>query len=199
MAKITSPVEAARSALAISGSRSSNIESLTESTPHAAQARLWYDTSRLEVLGSHDWTFARKIQALSLASADPIDEYAFRYVLPNDHLQTHRIMNPQGLQLPPSESLRQTIDGQATILTNIDQARLYYTADIEDLNLYPPLVLSAWIQLYASYISASTNEKGARSANLLKQYERVLATAQAQDANQDTSPEQQEPSWISGR
>lgn len=49
--------------------------------------RLWYDTSRKEILRKHSWNFAKKRVALSLCSDAPLFKYSDKYALPNDFIR----------------------------------------------------------------------------------------------------------------
>ena len=153
-----SKVFIANLALSFLGTRS-KIESLTENSREAQSADLWYEITRKLVLERHDWGFARKRAVLAVDDeAAPNGVWAYRYVYPADCLKARRLQQPRyriqrgypytntdlvNVKDVPFE-IEESPDGvHRTLLTDLDDATLIYTRDLDDPTRYPQRSLTA--------------------------------------------------------
>lgn len=172
----------------------------TEQTAEAAQAKLWYDEARRTTLAEHDWGFARKRQALALSSEAPPDEWSFKYKVPTDMVAARRVENPVGSSAddPPFE-IESGADDTQVILTDVDEAVLVYTRDVQATDLFTPHFTLALSYLWAHLLAAPTTGKRDKKADMMQFYLGTLERAGARDANQVTRRPPRDASWIEER
>ena len=196
-----SPVSIANMALAHIGARSS-IESLSEDSPEARQASLWYDHCRLQTLEASDWSFARKRLTLALHSeAPPEGVWTYRYQYPSDCIFARRIVNPLGptADQVPFDIEINMIGDERTILTNLEEAVLVYTKDVASPSLFSTFFVDAVSHLLASYIAYSLTGTRQTKADELNIFSSILRVAAANNANEQAFPPPKDAPWITGR
>ena len=197
----TSPVAIANMALSHIGARS-KIESFDESSIEAEQTSLWYDHCRLQTLEASDWNFARKRVTLALHSeAAPEGVWAYRYQYPSDCIAARRIPNPLGPsadQVPFEIEINNTGEVK-TILTNLENAELVYTKDVESPTLFSTYFVDAISHLLASYIAYSLTGTRNIKADELNIYSAMLRMAAANNANEQAEAPPKDAPWITGR
>lgn len=200
-----SKVKIANMALSHIGANSS-IESFDEESAEAGQIKLWYDYCRIQALEAFDWTFARKRQVLALLevieSGDPLEhEWAFRYQYPADCLTARRISNPLGFDadaVPYSIETSEANDVK-TILTNMEDAVLVYTFDLDQTSLFSSHFVDCLAALIAHRIAFSLTGKRQMAADMLDLYRGLIRVAPAHNANEEVSKPPREADWIRAR
>lgn len=179
----TSAAQVANLALGAIGQRQL-IDSLTEDSPEAASASLYFDQSRLEVLSAWHWKFATKRATLAL-STETRSDWAFCYVAPSDMLVARCIWNGRlgESNIPFTKELSD--DGTSVlILTDQASAELVYTAKAPALGLWPPHFTSAVALRLASYMAAMLPVNPALSTALDRRAIVALLAASRLDANE---------------
>lgn len=172
----------------------------TENTTLAATCRLWYDTARKAALTDFDWSFARKRLTLASHNESPPDEWSYRYQYPADCLATRRIPNPVDRNGPPTPfEVATAPDGTRSILTDLDDAVLVYTWDVEDTLLFSPAFDLALAYKLALYLAGPLTAKASLKKDLAVAYRTSIIMAAAQDANQQMDRPPPDASWIQGR
>lgn len=207
----------ANMALANVGSRST-IENLSESSTEARVIDLWYDYSRLQALATHDWSFARKRITMTTHSEDPPDGvWGFRYQYPADCVTAREIVNPSGerfasgiVRLPSSFS---PIRGDAipfmvevnskgdekTILTDLENAKLVYTFDQQEVSLFSSFFVEMLSHLLGHHIAFTLTGKLTIATSELQKFNLLRGQAPDVDANEMVEPPPREADWIRGR
>ena len=184
---IVNPVKIGNMALSHVGV-SSTIESLTENSVEAAQISLWYDFSREQALEMLDWNFARKRQTLASHADDPADDgvWAFRYQYPADALMARTLVNPAGPDADaiPFEVENSEDGSDKSILTDLDEAVLVYTFNLQDTGLFSPMFIEALSYLMAHHIAFALTGDRALKGEMLQTYIALLRVAQTYNANE---------------
>lgn len=190
----------ARGALDIIGSQS-GIESFTENSLAARKVALFYDQVIEETLEAFDWGFARKSQLISASATDPNNGWAFRYDEPEDCIAPRRILSPLGRKADYPPFAKALVGDIKTLLTDIEQAELEFTARITNPLLFSPLFVSAGRHLLGYYVAPSI--LGRNGSTMQDRMERkfgiIIKRAADSDSNTEKVEEDQDPDWISDR
>jgi len=182
---------------------SSNLESLSENTPEAAQIRTWIDEDRKKTLEAFNWNFARKRGALAAhAEAPPEGQWAYRYQYPFQCLKVRRLWHPaidhrRANAIPYEVELAD--DNSKCIVTNLEEARGLWTKDVEDLSLWTDSAIEAYSRILASHIAPSLTTKANIAVQQLQLFNIIINSASALDANEQAQPEPRDASWIEAR
>ena len=207
--------------MALSHIKAGPIASLSENDTNANQCQIFYDTSRGAVLEAFNWTFSRHTAALTLITeyADPVlFGFRYRYAYPTDCRKARYMPSDDyygkfytgynsrmdeggnGLNVPTTEiPARYKIEldeagNRRTILTDKKDARLVYTKDVEDTNLFSSEFTLA-LSFHLAAILAYPLGQGEKDANRAKKaYDEILMSAKESDANEDDNPLPQETS-----
>lgn len=193
-----SPAQLGRLALGILGIET-NLESLNENRPEAGVVSTFIDVARQQVLSSYDWGFARTTQVLSKSSSNPVNDWGYAYDAPSDMLIARAIINPLGRTQDVPESQIQILNGRKTIMTDIPEASLIYTADLTDYSFFTAPCFMALAHLVAAYAGPSLIGDRARGLRLFELYTTMVKQAASADINQDVDHDSQVPDWISKR
>jgi hypothetical protein len=198
--------------MALSHIGGGTIASFTEASTAARQCNLWYATARKHILEMGNWSFARKRAILAEHGDDPSDDWGFRYRLPSDCIIPREIQNT-GLisvftlddptRMDHTDAVPYEIevsdDTTLSLLTNMEDAVLIYTADQTSPELYSSAFVLAFSHMLASYIAY------AMTGNIdVKDFEYKLAvaamrTAGAIDGNQSVPQKPREAEHIRAR
>lgn len=145
----------------------STITSLTDSTPEAMTVNQWFETSRTSVLEEHDWAFARKEIELTDATDTPTDGWSYAYQYPTDCVAPRAVRPSLTLranvtfdeqEIPYFIRLNDDTDG-LIILTNEKDARLRYTFNQTNANMFSNNFVLALTYILAGHISYNINKK----------------------------------------
>lgn len=197
---LISQVAIANMALAHIGNKAI-IANFEEKSAEAKQLKLWYDPSRLQTLEAFDWSFARKRDALAEHSDDPPDEWAYRYVFPADCVTFRRIYNPVGEAADPVPYRMELSENgeERTILTNLGEASGIYTFDQQTVSLFSWHFVDMLAYRIAHNIAFALTGKRRIKADMLTQFNVLLAAAPAQNANEEQRDLPRQAPWIEGR
>lgn len=179
-----------------------SIEDLdSEQTVEAGAARLWYDVARRETLSMFNWPFARSRQLLAVHDvSEDGTNWEFRYQWPSDCVTPRFIVNPSGDdKVPIPFEVENAGDGTQCILCNLDEARLVYTRDEEDVDLFTPAFVPSFAFNLAFYMSGTLTHKKSLQAEMRKNFLQSLPLAASIAANASVAKPQAEASWIAGR
>lgn len=187
-------------ALSHIGARSS-IESLTEASPEAVQVNLWYDYARLQTLAAYDWNFARRRQALALHGDDPPDQWTYRYIYPADCVHARLIWNPSGLDVDAAPFEVETDESADTksILTDMEDAILIYTFDLESTSSFSSFFVMALSRYLAALIAPSLTGDDKKSITQYQAFIDVIQKAGDENANEQVAKPPRNADWITAR
>lgn len=195
-----SEVEIGRMALAHIGSRS-NIESFTADSAQARQILLFYSISRGMALEALDWSFARRTKALAGHAEPPTNNWQFRYSLPTDCIAPRIIPNPIGRQGDHVPFSREIVGESETILTDLPEASLTYTADVT----YTPLFTYSFTYALSVMLGANAAPNLVGDAGhkikleLMDEFETLIAKAADSNANSEKPDKERDAIWIRER
>jgi hypothetical protein len=174
----------------------------TDNSNEAKIGRVYYDEALKFCLSEVDWGFARKRVILALlAETAPVD-WGYVYQYPNDCLKAREIFDgarrTKLLRVPFEISLSD--DGTLkTILTDQDDARLRYTRNITDPNLFPPSFV-IFMSYYFAYLIAYPLTKKATIRDVqLKDYKEHKLLAEVANAEEEEWDELPESEFLAGR
>ena len=191
-----SSVRIANFALSKIGERS-NIESLDENSSEAEACNLWFVFAREQALSAFNWSFARKRIVLASASQAAPETWVYRYVYPADCLKIRWLENPLGLSADPVPFDIELNDSNVrTILTNLDQAKAVYTANVMDPGLFPPFFIDYFATVLARYIAFQLTGKTAIVEKVDSDARTLLTIASAMDANEKQEIPAPDADWI---
>lgn len=199
-----SKVEICNMALAHIGRSATLIESIDERSVEARQCRLWYEPCRREVLEAHDWHFARRRLALALHADDPPDQWGYRYQLPSDLIAVRSIENPFAAgtvftRFDPTANWGSLTDAVAyelevadsgeevTLLTDMQDAVLFYTRDQEATATFPALFVNALSHYLAGKVAMALTGKKQIQDDQAGAFRQALRVASASSANQSVA------------
>ncbi len=181
--------------------QSDTIESFQERSSLARRLANTYDPTRREVLEGHDWPFARRRQLLALHAEDPPAAWVFRYQVPANMIAARFVVNPMGTDADavPYE-LELGPDGASlTLLTNLQDAELRYTADVTNPSIFTPLFSRTLAKAIAARLALSVTGKIAVKNAVGNDMVDSFTAATSSAANQGQKPPPPDADWISGR
>ncbi|MGE4471082.1 MAG: hypothetical protein AB7D47_13190 [Desulfovibrio sp.] len=165
------------------------IASLSERSNEAMFCTTFYDSVRRIVLRAYPWNFARKVAALALSAEDAEYGYVYRYALPTDCLRPLELTNLEhgGRERlfsngPPARRIAFRIMGR-DLLANMENARLAYTRNVEDPNLFDDLFSEAFSYRLAADLAGVLPESANFQKNMIQLYQQTLAGAKSVDAS----------------
>lgn len=200
------------------------IAEFNERSKAAKLCRTFYAQSRDAVLRDFPWPFATRYEGLAIVPGTPPDGWLFQYRYPSDCLMAQKLTTTQGevqwlsaarfnlrfygLQWglegggywPPRipYSIAADDEGQL-ILTNLQDARLIYTAQITDVSRYDPLFKSAlaWYLAVELVMPMTADPKRVQLAE--QKYQLELSKAEAASFNEEQDFSQPESHSITVR
>ena len=202
--------------MALSAIGAGSIEALDDNTAAASECTTWYDYSRLQALESHNWSFARKRQALAAHSDDPPDSWSFRYQYPADSIIIRRLQNPilggtvnaEGFVLGTAGDRSDAIpfeieldDDQdaKSILTDLDSAVAVYTFDQSNTALFSPYFVRMLSAQLAGNIAYALTAKPELEDKMFARFTTLQLAAPAFNANEGMQSPPRDADWIRGR
>lgn len=172
---MASTIHVCNLALAKLGART--IESLTENSKEARLCALFLDSSRDELLRAHPWNFAAARATLARLSEPPAFGYARAFQLPPDCLRVRRLNGDVRAVFE--------IEGRQ-LLTDQDQARILYTARVEDPTRFDPLFVQALAARLAAELCVPIAKSAALAERLWKLSELMAERAGLEDARESS-------------
>lgn len=201
---IASEVAIYNLALNAIGARS-NLSLPTENSREAEVCRLWFTPVRDQILSAAPWPEAMELRYLSQlkeadedgdgvwAAGDPRPGYQFVYALPSDCLRP-RYLTDFSRFLVTSYS-----DNRRALHTNVEQAALAYTKQLESVSLWNPELQMAVVYGLASHICMPLTGKTSRAKLMLDKANELLYAAREAGANTSDETHESVPEWIAAR
>jgi len=140
--------------------------------------------ARREVLGSYQWSFARKQALLARASASPIIDsnnggYDYAYVLPSDCVAPVKLSDPK---------TEYSLVGD-TIHCNLEEdVYLHYTADITDAAKFTEKFINALAHRLAAQLALMVKKDKKLSQETWDLFHALLPRLEQDDAQNDNNP-----------
>lgn len=182
-------------------SRVETFDPLPEDTTESRLAHLWFHNTRKQLLEVYDWSFARTRAALALHSVDPPSGvWSYRYQYPPDCLSA-RYLEPVALDddaLPFEEEQPSSIKTRS-ILTDVADAVLVYTKDVDTPELYSPGFVKALAALLSADFSMSLIGDLKTRDYWKKNAEIEISLATGLNANQSIQEPARGASWVRNR
>lgn len=214
-----SPVDIANMALYRVGSsiRITSLDESVEKSEAVRQAGFWYPIVRDQVIASAPWGFARKSVALAAVADTTFPGWQFVYQYPTDCIQAVAVCDAGGLRSSsfwlswwgwPTSFIAPKVpfqvgsraDGSANVLmTDIDQAYLYYIFRQPLTATYTPLAVDAMGWKLAGELGSAVNANPARVTRAEQMYQPTLDRAMAQMMNEAQQDVAQDSASISVR
>lgn len=169
------------------------IASIEEQTEPARQCKLFYASTKKNLLRSYSWGFAKRIAQLAELSVDsPYWQYVYAY--PEKCLAVRKIFSAEtgaviraGEKQEEEWDLYMATDNVLGIGCNVPKAWLEYTYDVDDAELFSSDFLDAFTHMLAFNICIQlTGNSG------LQQMQYQLAQATLQKAIYTTASEKKE-------
>ena len=187
MAAVTTEHQVANLALGLIGQRQI-LDSLNEESTEAQVAKLYFASTRNELLQSFAWRFATKRAVLALTTEER-EGWTYCYAAPSDLLieGAARIWDGDrepgaGGRIPFSIELNDADDG-LLILTDQPEAELIYTREHRTVALWPPLFVKALAAQLAVYMAGALPVKPEMMPSLQRSATLALQVAAAASAN----------------
>ena len=154
-----------------------------DGSAEAAQCGKFYPIARDECLSEFDWGFAKRRQVLAQISGTAPSGWQYWYTVPNPYLVARQVVVEE--YNTPVQFTTESHETHGTIiLTNTDNAELWYTAIIEDTTKFPPLFIHALSWLLASYLALPITREPKIKEIAAEQYTLTMGKAKAIDAAQ---------------
>lgn len=160
------------------------INDIDDTTNNRAKtAKAVFETSRQLYLRQAAPGFARKEVGLAIVTDEESDKYEFVYGYPSDCMKVREILNPSG----SDKRIEFELGGHSvtatsrTILTNQEEARLIYTRDITNLNMFDDDDILALSLLIAWKIAMPLTRKRTLADDMRNNYLAALVVAQRND------------------
>ena len=190
-------------ALGLTGSRSS-VSSLTEASREREVCDLYYEEVRRTVLSAAFWPSARLFTRLALlkerdfsedwVTGDPSPPFTYAYALPANMLRPRYIDNFSRFSV---DLLSET---QRALMTDQEDALLFYTFDQTNIGLWDSQLYSAIVNALAARISMPLHGKDRRAAGLLELAREQILSARAATANElEDMQTSHIPEWLQVR
>ena len=184
--QITTFTDIANMALGfVGGGHITNLDD--DDSSDAELVRLYFDVSRKAELEIYDWSFARKFQALPIASINPADMWLYAYVMPSDCLAARAIKRTTSASVGPKRIPYEVISsfdgGQTLVVTNQPNAVLRYTFDQRNIIAYTTNFKLALSHRLAAYIGYSRTKKNTVRETQLIMAAQARLEAQGSDGN----------------
>ena len=189
------------------------IEDLTDPTTRARACLQHYDDCRIEMLQDFPWGFAQKVVRLAEVAGVTVPGWRYVYRYPSDCLRAQQVTDESGgrgatgnmfrdiwaydlpgemmMRVPYSVMADPLTEGGRIIVTDLEAAYLWYTANIEDINQFPPLARSALSWKVAGEIALVLRADTRLQQNAVQQYLWVVSQAQVgtqQEGTADKTP-----------
>lgn len=165
------------------------IESLDEASKAARTCKQFYDFVRKTVLRKHSWNFATKREALALIGSTSA-EYKYTYAYPGDAVALRRLYNKDHTILPRDNEYRIMHSSTGTVIhTNIENANIEYTADIEDVSVFDEQFIESLAWKLAAEIALILTGSQEIAASCVQAYNAYYVDATSSDANEENKIE----------
>ena len=175
--------------MAIARIRGTRIAALTDQTVEGQACNDFYEPSRDYVLADFPWNFAGKSAVLAQKVEEP-EEWEFCYAAPSGML-TLRYLHAESKLRQLTDPIAYEVSLDSTdskaIFTNLDLARVRYTATVSNVNLFSSHFVTALSWYLASEMAipiAGTAKGRVLADRAFAGYERAIASAYSANANE---------------
>lgn len=180
------------------------IEDLNDPNNRAQACLQHYDDCRIEMLQDFPWGFSQRVVQLAEVNGVTVPGWRFAYRYPTNCLQAHVVTDSAGgrgstgnifrdvwnydlpgefvTRVPFSIMADPVTPGARIIVTDLEEAYLWHTVDVADINQFPPLARSALSWKIAGEIALVLRADTRLHQNAVQQY--VWAVSQAQVGSQ---------------
>jgi hypothetical protein len=160
-----------------------------EESVEAENLSVWFDAARDATLRAHDWNFARRYLVLAEnGGVTPPSVWAYAYSWPNDCLRFRGIL--PDMRPPVRFEVASALDGGSNrvkvIFSNAAQAEGWYTARIEDTELWDAGFTAAMAAVLAAHVALPITQNESLSKAKAAEARDALMQAAADDANEST-------------
>lgn len=179
-----------------------NVSSVAENSREAEVCRLWYTTTRDQVLRAAYWNCAKAYARLAVAAqrdetvawqaGDPEPGFLFAYALPSDCIR------PRFL----SSYSRFTVGvngGAPALFSNAEEVILFYTKRETNVALWDASLQMAVAYALAAYICKPLTGKIRGAQDAERQANNLILLAREEHANDDDNLLDTLPDWIAAR
>lgn len=177
------------------------IQSLQDAVRSAQECKLLYPRICESVLRDHAWNFATKRAELALLDA----EYAgwdFAYQWPSDCLRAQKIWNPNSdedtQRIPFEVAVRADLLSRV-ILTDQEDALLFYTARVTNPNVFDVLFVDAVAYRLAAELTIPLRGDPRIQQAVLQTYSQIIGSARVANSNEKYVPPDESSSLIEAR
>lgn len=186
MPAVTTEHQVANLALGLIGQRQI-LDSLNEDSTEAQMAKLYFASTRNELLEAWHWRFATQRTALALTT-ETRSGWSYCYAAPAAMLVAQRIWNGTrepgaGEVIPFTRELNDAGDGML-ILTDQADAELLFTRELTTVALWPSAFVRAVSAQLAVYLAGALPVKPELMPGLQRAATLALQAAAAKDANE---------------
>lgn len=196
---MSSPVEICNGALGNLGSNTiSSLEEINgKMSANAKICSQFYDKARKRALRDYPWNFAQKRVSLAPIEVPAFyKDYRFAYVYPTDCLRAHQVKSSD---LVKYEYILASLNDTTIILTDAEQAILFYTFDLEDSNKFDDLFEQSLEFLLGSLIALKITQKQSIKESMIRNYKAALTRARVIN-NREINPKiESKDSWLGAR
>lgn len=198
------------------------VEDLADRNDRARMCREHYDQCRQEALVDFPWTFAQTVVQLALVSGVTVPGWAYVYRYPTNCLRADVLTDEGGARTPMtqglgSESLFSRYEWLATrrwpfrvmadpstpgsriIVSDLEDAYLWFTVDVADPNQMPAAFRNAVSWRLAQELALGLRADQRLAQNAAQMYRMADSVAQAADLNEGQPDAEAIPSHIAGR
>lgn len=183
--------------------QSSVLTDLDTDTSTAGKAlRRHYDEARKAVLQAYPWNFATKRASLPALSERPAwPSGGYYYSFPADCLAMRGIENERRDEPWGTEVIGTTQDTLERVLMveRSGPIKVFYTADIERLDIWSEMARDAFQALLASKVAMPITNKQSAVQLSYSVYEATLQGARRADAQEGSTHEMYAGSWLTDR
>jgi hypothetical protein len=175
----------------------------TEQTEEASACRRYFDVAKENTLGDLYWNFATRFATLGLVTTTPTEEWGYSYRYPTDCLEVRRILSGIRNDTQRTRIPFKIISDSAgkLIYTDEAEAKIEYTRNISDIDLFSPEFKMALSFRLAYYIAPrlTAGDPFKLKQDMLGLYDIELGLAKKKNMNEETMDQQPESEFIRNR
>lgn len=157
-----------------------------DNTPQGKTCRLIYEQSKSHLLSQYSWTFAIASKVLNrLAVAEAIQEYRYRYALPQGFLRLVGVYGSFDKKVIAIGNIKKpyVLEGQC-VLTDLETCKIKYVYDIDTVSEFSPLFIDCFVLDLAIRLTKNFNNSSAYLQQLQSELAMMIAKAKISDCQQ---------------
>jgi hypothetical protein len=197
------------------------IENIDDNNLRARMCKLYFNESRDQVLSDFDWNFASKVVPAGLLVQTPPPGWQFSYAYPTDCITVRALSTEAGLRLPswygmgcewgddallaqwqrrvPFQVKANPDTTGRIIVTDLEDAYVWYTMRVTDPNQFTPQFVSALAWRLAAEIGGPLKASASMVQNAMNMAISVTGQAAADAYNEDATEDRRVSPSVSGR